>query len=223
MAQKGNLLSAIFLVAGTCIGGGMLALPVSTGISGFFPSAVVMAICWLAMTASALLLLEVNLWMKEGAHVITMTKTMLGPVGGLVSWIVFLFISYASIIAYTAAGGDLVINGAAGVLGLALSKPVSCAIFIIFFGVIIALGSRLVGRVNTVLFMAMILAYLALVGSAAGEINLDLLKHRYWKNSYLAIPLLLTTFSFQTMLPSLTPTCKGMPNSSAGPSSAAPP
>jgi tyrosine-specific transport protein len=203
--QKGSLLSAMFLVAGTCIGGGMLALPVSTGISGFVPSALVMALCWIAMTASALLLLEVNLWMKEGAHVITMAKTILGPIGGIVSWIVFLFISYASIVAYTAAGGSLVINGAESLLGIALSKPVGCSLFIVFFGVIIALGSHLVGRVNTILFVAMIVAYLALVGSAATEINLDLLKHRYWKSSFLAIPLLLTTFSFQTMLPSITP------------------
>lgn len=203
--HKGSLLSAIFLVAGTCVGGGMLALPVSTGISGFGPSALVMTLCWLAMTASALLLLEVNLWMKEGAHVITMAKTILGPIGGIVSWIVFLFISYASIVAYTSAGGTLVINGAENLIGFTFSKPVGCSIFIIFFGVIIALGSRLVGRVNTILFVAMIISYFALVGSAVTEVNLDLLKHRYWKSSYLAIPLLLTTFSFQTMLPSITP------------------
>ena len=86
--NKGRLFSAICLVAGTCIGGGMLALPVATGISGFIPSTFIMALCWIAMTASALLLLEVNLWMKEGAHVITMASTILGPVGRVVSWCV---------------------------------------------------------------------------------------------------------------------------------------
>jgi tyrosine-specific transport protein len=71
-----RLFSAIALVAGTCIGGGMLALPVATGISGFIPSTLMMTLCWIAMTASALLLLEVNLWMKEGAHMITMASTI---------------------------------------------------------------------------------------------------------------------------------------------------
>lgn len=202
---KVHLLSAICLVAGTCIGGGMLALPVSTGISGFFPSAVMMAICWLAMTASALLLLEVNLWMKEGAHVITMAKTILGPIGGIVSWIVFLFISYASIVAYTAAGGSLMTNGLAILTGIALSKPVSCLLFITLFGVIIALGSQLVGRINTILFFGMLLAYIGLVSSGIGEVKFSLLQHQHWRTSFLAIPLLLTTFSFQTMLPSITP------------------
>ncbi|WP_228840662.1 amino acid permease [Candidatus Protochlamydia phocaeensis] len=205
ISQKGQLLSAMFLVAGTCIGGGMLALPVATGISGFVPSTIMMVLCWLAMTASALLLLEVNLWMKEGAHVITMSSTILGPIGRIVSWVVYLFISYASIVAYTAAGGSLVANGAANLMGMEFSKEISCLLFIVCFGGIIYLGNRFVGRVNTILFVAMIAAYFALVGTGISEVKLEFLSHRKWTTSFLAIPLLLTTFSFQTMLPSLTP------------------
>jgi len=203
--QRGKLISSVFLVAGTCTGGGMLALPVATGISGFIPSTLMMTLCWLAMTVSALLLLEVNLWMKEGAHVITMASTILGPVGKVVSWIVYLFISYASIVAYTAAGGSLVINGAVNLLALNLSKELGCLFFIVFFGGIIYLGNRIVGRVNTILFVAMIFAYFALIGTGISEVKPTLLLHTHWPTSFLAIPLLLTTFSFQTMLPSITP------------------
>ncbi|MFI0435698.1 MAG: amino acid permease [Parachlamydiaceae bacterium] len=203
--ERGRVISAIFLVAGTCIGGGMLALPVATGISGFLPSTLMMLICWMAMTASALLLLEVNLWMKEGAHVITMASTILGPVGKVVSWIVYLFISYASIVAYTAAGGSLVMSGAEQIFSLHIEKESGCLFFIVFFGSVIYLGNRFVGRVNTILFVAMIIAYFALVGTSLSEVKASFLKHAYWPTSFLAIPLLLTTFSFQTMLPSLTP------------------
>ena len=204
----GRVFSAICLVAGTCIGGGMLALPVATGVSGFFPSTVMMIFCWLAMTASALLLLEVNLWLKEGAHVISMASTILGPLGRIVSWCLYLFISYASIVAYTAAGGSLVVNGFAYLIGFTLSKEIGCLLFIVFFGGIIYLGHLIVGRINTVLFVAMIVAYLALVGVGVTEVKAELLAHRYWPTSFLAIPLLLTTFSFHTMLPSLTPYLK---------------
>ncbi len=206
--QKWNFISALFLVAGTCIGGGMLALPVATGVSGFIPSLAMMAICWFGMTASALLLLEVNLWMKEGAHVITMSSTILGPIGKVISWCVFLFISYASIVAYTAAGGELLISGIDHLWGFHLSKEIGCFIFIMVFGGIIYLGSQTIGHVNTILFCAMILAYFALVGTGFSEIKTHLLVHRRWPTSFLAIPLLLTTFSFQTMLPSLTPYLK---------------
>lgn len=204
----GRVFSALCLVAGTCIGGGMLALPVATGISGFFPSTLMMILCWLAMTASALLLLEVNLWMKEGAHVITMASTILGPVGKVVSWCVYLFISYASIVAYTAAGGTLVANGLIQLFGWELSKEWTCLIFIVGFGGIIYLGNLIIGRVNTILFVAMIIAYFALIGTGVSEAEGKKLMHVHWPTSFLAIPLLLTTFSFQTMLPSLTPYLK---------------
>lgn len=203
--QKRSLISAMFLVGGTCIGGGMLALPVATGISGFIPSSIVMAICWLAMTASALFLLEVSLWLKPGAHVITMASTILGPVGRVVSWCLYLFISYASIVAYAAAGGSLIDNGAEALLGMTIPKELSCLIFILVFGGVIYLGTKVVGRVNAILFIAMIAAYVALVGTGITEVKTHLLTHQKWTTSLLAIPLLLTAFSFQTMLPSLTP------------------
>lgn len=204
----GNVISAMFLVAGTCIGGGMLALPIATGVSGFFPSIVIMLICWLAMTATALLLLEVSLWMEEGVHIITMTSRILGLPGKIVSWGLYLFICYASIVAYTAGGGGLITKGFDTFLNLSLSKEIGCLLFIVLFGSIIDLGTRMVGRINAILFSAMIFAYFALIVTGIGEVQPERLRHSYWSYSLMAIPLTLTTFSFQTMVPSLTPYLK---------------
>lgn len=207
--QKGHLIAAMFLIAGTCIGGGMLALPVVTGISGFLPSIVVMALVCLAMTLSGLLLLEANLWMKnEDAHVITMSSVLLGPVGKIISWCIYLFISYASIVAYAAAGGLFIVQATDALFGIHLSQPLSCLIFILIFGGVIYLGNIIVGRVNTVLFLAMIAAYLALIGTGIHEVKTHFLTHQKWITSIFAIPLLLTSFSYQTMMPSLTPYLK---------------
>jgi tyrosine-specific transport protein len=195
--------SAICLVAGTCIGGGMLALPVATGVSGFLPASCMMVVCWFAMTVASLFLLEVNLWMKEGTQVMTMAQRFFGSFGKWTSLALYLFISYASIVAYTAAGGSLFAQGIA-TFGYSLSKTAGCITFVAVFGAVLFCGHRLVGRVNAVLFLAMVGAYFALVGTAAPEINLPLFEHRLWPASILAVPLLLTTFSFQTMLPSLT-------------------
>lgn len=205
---KGRILSAMCLVAGTCIGGGMLALPVATGISGFLPSVIVMFFCWLAMTLSALLLLEVSLWMEEGVHLITMSGRILGVPGKLISWVLYLFICYASIVAYTAGGGLQIANALNAILGLNISKEIGAVIFLIVFGLIVDLGSQLLGRVNTILFIAMITAYFALIGMGVDEVSLSHLTHRQWSTSLFAIPLTLTTFSFQTMVPSLTPYLK---------------
>ena len=198
----------MFLVGGTCIGGGMLALPIATGISGFLPSFVIMTICWLAMTATALLLLEASLWMEEGAHVITITSRILGLPGKVVAWILYLFICYASIVAYTAGGGIQIASGFEHFLNIPISKDLGCLIFILVFGAVIYIGSKTVGRVNTIVFIAMIVAYIFLVGMGIDEIKPSLLTVRRWSTSLLALPLLLTAFSFQTMVPSLTPYLK---------------
>lgn len=203
-----SVISAMFLVGGTCIGGGMLGLPVITGPSGFLPSLAALVICWIAMTVSALLLLEVSLWMKEGAHVITMSGTILGRRGRAAAWFLYLFICYASIIAYTAGGGLQVSETFNALLNIPLPKFLGCLFFLMLFGSAIYLGSAIVGRVNAVLFIAMIVAYFALVGIGYGHIRIDLLAHRRWAPVGLAIPFLLTSFSFQTLVPSLTPLLK---------------
>lgn len=201
----GRVISAMFLVAGTCIGGGMLALPVVTGVGGFWPSVVVMSACWIAMTLTALLLLEVSLWMEEGAHVITMTTRLLGIPGRVLSWCLYLFICYASIVAYTAGGGSQLARAIEYYTHYPISHEMASLLFLVAFGIVVDCGSVIVGRVNTILFVAMIASYFILVGMGVDEVNSANLLHRRWPQALWAIPLTLTTFSFQTMAPSLTP------------------
>jgi tyrosine-specific transport protein len=206
-----NIISAVFLVAGTCIGGGMLALPVATGINGFFPSIIVMFICFLAMTATALLLLEASLWMEGDVHVNTMTIKLLGNRFKIITWILFLFISYASIVGYTAGAGLQCASILEQYFSIVVSKEIGSLFFILIFGCLFYVGNVFVGRVNTILFVAMLLAYFGLVIIGINEIDSHLIHRRYWPGSYMALPLLLTAFSFQTMVPSLTPLLKRNP------------
>lgn len=186
----------------------MLALPVATGVSGFLPSIVIMCLCCVAMTATALLLLEVSLWMEEGAHLITMTSRVLGVPGKIVSWCLYLFICYASLVAYTAGGGVQLVTAFHDYFNLNITKEIGAVIFLLVFASVIYLGNRIVGRVNAILFIAMVLAYIGLVGIGIPEVKGKFLLQREWSGSLMAVPLLLTAFSFQTMVPSLTPYLK---------------
>lgn len=210
--SKGSTLSAMFLVAGTCVGGGMLVLPLATGLNGFWPSIAMMVVCWAAMTATALLLLEASLWMEEGVHIITMTTRLLGHRAKVISWVLFLFISYATIMAYTAGAGAQIASTITHDFNLPLSKDLGALIFILIFGGIIYLGSEIVGRVNSIFFIAMIAAYIGLVGMGIDEVKAHNLVNFKWTGALGALPLLLTVFSFQTMVPSLTPYMKGHKN-----------
>lgn len=207
--SKMDVVSVSFLVAGTCIGGGMLGLPVGSGMAGFIPSLLMLFFCWAFMTISGLLVLEVNLWMKEGSHIITMASEMLGKWGKCAAWILYLFIGYASLVAYIAGGGEQIIEALQSTSGVSLGKFCGCGVFVLLFGSIISFGGKFVGRVNTILFISMVLAYILLIGVGGTKVKLSLLSYQNWGRSFISVPLFLTAFSFQTIVPSLTPTLKG--------------
>jgi len=89
-----KLLGSILLIVGTSIGAGMLALPIATAQLGFFGSLILLLICWFVMTAGALLLLEVNLWLPQNSNLISMAKATIGPIGQIVAWITYLLLLY---------------------------------------------------------------------------------------------------------------------------------
>jgi tyrosine-specific transport protein len=90
------------------------------------------------------------------------------------------------------------------VWGIPISHEIGALIFSLF-GLTFYLGNSVVGRVNSWLFIAMCLTYVALVGVGISEVHPSYLLHRNWPTSFMAFPLLLTAFSFQTMVPSLGP------------------
>ncbi len=163
-----------------------------------------MLLGWAFMTLTALFLTEVNLWMKKDAHIITMASTLLGPIGKAVAWIFYLFICYASLTAYTAGCADLVQSAVANSLGFVLPQWVAAGIFVLLFGFVIYLGNVMTGRINTMLMCALVISYVALVGGGLGGIEWKNLMRGAWGDSLIAAPLLLTIFSFQTIVPSLT-------------------
>jgi len=101
MISKGNrLIGAILFIAGTTIGGGVLALPITTGLAGFFPSTLLMIALWLFMMLTAYYLLEVNLRLPGESNLISMTRKTIGKGGEWVAWIAYLLLLYSLLSAY---------------------------------------------------------------------------------------------------------------------------
>ena len=86
----GSVLGGALLIAGSCIGAGMLGLPVLLGISGFLPSIILLLIAFTFMTYTGLLLIEINGWFYERVNIISMTEKSFGTFGRFSSWILYL-------------------------------------------------------------------------------------------------------------------------------------
>ncbi len=197
-------LSKIFggamLVSGTCIGAGMLALPVATAAGGFYPSCMLFIFCWLMMTLSAFFMLEVSLWYPQDTNLITMAKSTLGGVGEIIAWITYVLFLYALMTAYTA--------GASGIIGKVLAKaglPESYGLWVTvgIFAAIVYFGARSVDFANRIMMVGLIGAYIALVSTVVPKVTPQLLTHGDPTFLLTTGPLLVTSFGFHLLIPSL--------------------
>lgn len=96
----GKVFGGMFLIAGCCIGAGMLGLPVILGICGFIPSLILLCITWIYMTFTGLLLIEINGWFNSQVNIISMVNRGLGSVAKFISLILYLLLFYSLLVAY---------------------------------------------------------------------------------------------------------------------------
>lgn len=198
--KQPSFVSGALLLAGTCMGAGMLALPVVTGPAGFFPGIVINAICWLFMMATGLLFLEATLWMHEGANVLSMAQRFLGRTGKWLGGLAFLFLYYCLLISYISGAAPLVKSE----LGLSLSVRTVCALFAGIFGLLVFWGTAVVDRINWLLMTAAIASFALLMIAGSSAIDEALLTRMNWKFFFLAAPTLFSAYGYHNLVPTLT-------------------
>ena len=207
--KSGSVLGGILLVAGSCIGAGMLALPVVTGLGGFVPSIVMFLFTWLFMTTTGLLLLEANLALGYDLSLISLAEKTLGPIGKGLCWVLFIFLFYSLNIAYIAASGGVLQAIAIDTFNLVLPYWFGSALFTVLFGIVLYIGTKPVDYLNRLLMFGLIIAYFALVLLGSTYVQRELLAHHQWIYSFAAIPLMIISFGFHNMIPSLAMYLKG--------------
>ena len=209
MRKEGSVLGGILLIAGSCIGAGMLALPVITGPAGFWPSMVMLLLSWLFMTATGFLLLEANLAIGHSLSLISIAKHTLGKPGKILCWFLFLFLFYSLSIAYIAASGSILQSIVGDLFDLNLPGWVGSLLFTLIFGVVIFIGTRHVDYLNRTLMVGLIVAYCILVILGSQHIHLEYLGLKQWPYAFAALPVLVISFGFHNMIPSLAMYLKG--------------
>ncbi len=202
--RKGSILGGMLLIAGSCIGAGMLGLPIMTGFSGFFPSLIMFFCAWLFMTTTALLLVEANGWFSRKVNLVSMADHALGKWGKAICWITYLFLFYALLVAYISGIGNLCSTFFKVSFHTAFPSWIGSLIFVILFGWVVYLGTRKVDLFNRGLMIGKIGFFLLLVIVGVYYIRPALLLRVDPSYAPTALPLLVIAFGFHNMVPSLT-------------------
>jgi len=200
--MSAKLIGGTLLVTGTAIGAGMLALPVATASFGFLSATGLLALCWLAMTAAAFLILEVTLWLPPNTNLVSMAGKTLGPIGQIVCWLCYLLLLYALLSAYIAGGTDFLRN-----LLLAahvhLSNFASAFLFTLVLGFVVYRGIHAVDLVNRFLMSLKFATFFLLAGLLFPHVDTTTLltDGAHWESQGMTV--VITSFGFATIIPSI--------------------
>ncbi len=190
-------LGAILLVIGTCVGAGILALPIISSFSGFMPAILTLTTCWFFLFLSALFLLEVNLASPDHSNLISMAGKTLGVVGQVASWILTSLLLYSLLTAYIAGSSTFFTPW---LPNWAAPLPI-----LVLFGIFVYLGTAQSDRLNRGLISLKALAFLFLIILLPRYIQPALLSHTDVSGIAYALPVTITAFGFHTIIPVLTP------------------
>ena len=189
------------LVAGTMIGAGMLAMPLTSAGIGFGFTLVLLLGLWALLTFSALLFVELYQTAESDAGIGTLAEQYFGKTGRIIATAVLIIFLYALIAAYISGGGSLLKD----LLPDSFGDKVSVLLFTVIFGSFIVIGTHSVDKINRVLFFVMLAAFAVVLSLMLPEIKFDNLMATPIDNALIisASPVFFTAFGFHGSIPSL--------------------
>lgn len=206
-----HLIGSICLVAGTSIGVGTLALPITLSQLGIINTFWYMALVWGVMYFSAIASLELNLRAGKGLPLGNLGKFYSGRGAQIIGNLSLVLLMYALLSAYFSAGTS-VTQKILGSLGFDLTKDFVSQLYILINFIILCLHLTWIDKINRVLFYGLV--GIMLVVSWAFTMDMDPGHLPLWEEtaehfkSWTKItPILFTAFGFQVIFHTLTNYC----------------
>ena len=193
------------LVAGTMIGAGMLAMPLTSAGIGLTATVFLLIGLWAVLTFTALLFVELYQTADSDAGIGTLAAQYFGKAGRIISTAVLIVFLYALIAAYVSGGGSLLMDLLPAMGDKDTMNKIAVLVFTIFFGSFIVIGTHSVDKINRILFFVMIAAFILVLALMLPNIKFDNLMTMPIDNALIisASPVFFTAFGFHGSIPSL--------------------
>jgi len=202
---KNRALGSVFIVAGTTIGAGMLAMPLAAAGVGFATTLGLLFILWAVMCYTALLLLEVYQHVPAETGLGSLAQRYLGRYGQVITGFSMMFLMYALTAAYISGAGELLASSISEWFNVSLSSSAGVLIFTLVAGGVVCIGTSLVDLFNRFLFSAKILFLVIMLALLMPHVHqANLLTMPLEKGLALsALPVIFTSFGFHGSVPSI--------------------
>ncbi|UTJ45829.1 tyrosine transporter TyrP [Atlantibacter subterraneus] len=203
--MKNRTLGSTFIVAGTTIGAGMLAMPLAAAGVGFGVTFILLVGLWALMCYTALLLVEVYQHVPADTGLGSLARRYLGKYGQWLTGFSMLFLMYALTAAYISGAGELLASSLSQWLSTTITPTSGVLMFTLVAGGIVCIGTHMVDMFNRLLFSAKIVLLVVMLALMMPHIHqANLLTMPLEKGLALsAIPVIFTSFGFHGSVPSV--------------------
>lgn len=197
-----KLIGSILLIAGTCIGAGMISLPVVIGIYGLLPSLLILSLVCITNIIISFLLVETILKFEPGCNLITVTGNTLGKAHQIIIWMSCLLFFYSILTAYTSGLQELLSYLVQYHLGTSIPDWVITFFIVSLVAVMVHLGTRFSEYINRTLIITLVVSFITLLFLTVGSIKLEQFDLAF-KSPLQALPIVYTSFGYLVILPYL--------------------
>nr|WP_314740349.1 aromatic amino acid transporter [uncultured Haemophilus sp.] len=203
--MKNKTLGSTLIVAGTTIGAGMLAMPLTSAGIGFGFTVVLLVGLWLLLCFTALLFVEAYQTVDSDAGLGTLAEKYYGTFGRVISTAVLIIFLYAILSAYVSGGSSILGAFLPTIVDAETTTRIAGVIFTVLFGSFIVVGTTSVDAVNRIIFATKILTFILVLGLLLPKVTVGHLLATPINNALLisAMPIFFTSFGFHGSIPSL--------------------
>lgn len=205
-----RLFGSSLLIAGCCIGAGMLGMPVISGPFGFFPTVAMFAIGFTYMLVSGFaltdLLVDAAHRGEKHIHLLSLSESILGKPGRTVTWILFGFLFYAVLTAYTIGTARLIqeMSGLVLPASFLLSQNTAALLTVAVTALIISRKVGFVDIINRWCLLGLVSVYVCLVVIASTEFETVRVFRAYWGVPlFTTLPVIVFSFGYHNLLPTI--------------------
>lgn len=203
--MRNNAIGSTFIVAGTALGAGMLAMPLATAGVGFWTTVLMLVGLWAVMTYTALLMVEVYQYNDPELGLSSLVYQYLGRLGQWLTGLAMPFLLYSLVAAYLVGGGDIIQVFLYSVFQISIPRFLAVLIFALVGALVVGIGTHSVDWVNRFLFAAKLFflaAMLTLLLPHVASVNM-LTMPTAQALVLSAIPIVFTSFGFHGSVPSI--------------------
>jgi len=199
MKDEISTIKGVFVFAATIIGAGILALPVAAAKTGFFPMLLLLLVVGAVSVFSALYIAETEIHTEGDHHLPSLAREHLGNTGFAVMISGIVIYICGALVGYLAAGGQLFYSLSNGKIPVSAGILIYCAAG----SLIVHFGLKIMSRVETYLFSAMLILIGMVIALTLPNIEIPLVLETHWRDTLNVFGVVLFAYVGHSVIPSI--------------------